>query len=101
MDNINIQAIIGKHSPLLAAALEHNKPTEINPENVKAAIKEIVEAVIDKCNQKSLLSLTDYHTMKKATVEEYTCGLKNNEPALVIEVDKQSILAVKKRINYE
>lgn len=48
-DKINILQIIGKHSPLLAAAIEHNKSTEINPENVKLVIKEIVEAVVDKC----------------------------------------------------
>lgn len=64
-------------------------------------IKEVLETVIDKCEQKSRVSLTDYHTMKKVLVEEYTCGLKAEEPALVIQVDKESILNVKTMIDYE
>lgn len=50
--NINILTIIGKHSPLLEVAIKYNIPTEVNPENVKAAIKEIVETVISKCAER-------------------------------------------------
>lgn len=88
MDNINIQAIIGKHSPLLAAALEHNKPTEINPENVKAAIKEIVEAVIDKCAEEADI-IQDGYFNSDGGYEDLSI------------INKESILAVKNQINYE
>lgn len=59
-DKINIIQLVGKHSPLLAAAIEHSKSTEVYGENIKAAIKEIVEAVIDKCAEEAKKDILNY-----------------------------------------
>lgn len=100
MDNINIQAIIGKHSPLLAAALEHNKSTEINPENVKAAIKEIIEAVINKCAEEAGIKVQGQNNYNQEDYE-YTTQSHSCREDEYIQIDKESILAIKTQINYE
>lgn len=82
---INILSIIGKHSPLLAAAIKHNMPTEVTPKRVKEAIKEIVETVIDKCAEKA------------EAIEGWNTGFTGSAAS----VDKDSILNVKNLINYD
>lgn len=87
MENINILNIIGRHCPLLAASLEHKETySNVVAEHVVAAIKEIVEAVIDQCSNKATTKL-----------EQMGGGIVSSWE----EVDKASILAVKQQIKYD
>lgn len=69
MKKINIISIIGKYSPLAAANLQHNKPIlKMNPKRLKAAIKEIVGAVIDKCAEEAILANESCESIQEGTI---------------------------------
>lgn len=74
MERINIEEILRKHSPFLADCL---KQANGEGSKLQSAIKEIIEAVVDKCAE-------------KATTGVFTKG-----------ISKQSILQVKTLIDYE
>lgn len=86
-DKINVVQLIGKHSPLLAAALEHNKPTEINPENVRAFIKDFAEILINKC-------------ANNAKTRDFPIDDGSDSGGYATGIDKDSILNVKNLIDY-
>lgn len=81
MSKINIEQIINKHTKFTPIS-----DTEYNSYvNYKAAIKEIVEAVVDKCAEKFVINQLE------------SWGHKTGET----EIDKDSILKVKQEIDYE
>jgi hypothetical protein len=77
MENINIEAILDKHLPY--PLVDHTTMY------VKAAIKEIVEAVIDKCAEDC--------------IKQWCSDGESTGMWLDIN-DKESILKVKEMINY-
>lgn len=80
-DKISVERMLDKHE----LDLEHT--TASFRIKVTAAIKEIVEAVVDKCAEK----------VKTKSIEKYD----NHETYYENHIDKQSILQVKQMINYE
>jgi len=96
MENINIEAILDKHLPY--PLVDHTTMY------VKAAIKEIVEAVIDKCAEEAeTKDLTrpncDDHTPYRGPC--ISCSNYHN-PDIIIgsTINKESILKVKEMINF-
>lgn len=77
-DKINIVDILIKHYPRI--------PAELDQKRLKAAIREIVEAVVDKCE-------------KDARAVLYRS--ENDERLDDAVVDEQSIQQVKQMIDYE
>lgn len=99
-EKINIEAILNKHG--VEFGNMYNNPSK---EESLAAIKEIVEQVIEKCTEeaeaKDLMAPNcDDHTPYWGAC--ISCG-KYDNPDIVIgsEVDKESILNVKQLIEYE
>lgn len=85
-DKINVEAILNKYSIAKFGEPDKGKSTHLNHDTVKAAIKEIVEAVIDKCTKEGRIKCL------------------NQEPCSECEyhiLDKESILSIKKEIEYE
>lgn len=84
MNNINVEEILAKYSPnfKLAVNYERQEKALITTKQAKAAIKEIIEAVIDKCADGANTRLIE-------------TGIGNYE-----EIDKDSILNIKTIINY-
>lgn len=83
MKEINIIQIIGRHSPLLAANIEHNKE---NGPQIKAAIKEIVEEVLKLAAEKAELTEFASEFLQEGASDA---------------IDFKSILNVAKLIKYE
>lgn len=79
-DKINVPAILDKYG--------WKETYNDSPSGLQAAIKEIIEAVIDKC--------AAYAETKKEI--EYSDGIGSYE---VQVIDKESILNIKKEIEYE
>jgi hypothetical protein len=99
-EKINVEAILNKHGIIEGHTL-HSNPNDINKE-LKTAIKEILEAVVDKCAESSLLLVTPYDQ------EEYTntniksdWANKEHIDGFEVDVSQQSILQVKQQIDYE
>ena len=87
-DTINIQEILNKHCG-------KHRFDSMEIEDISSAIKEIVEAVVDKCAEECKTVTTD-----SCTGELY----RNTVPSgydVHESVDKESILQVKQMINYE
>lgn len=83
-DKINIKGILKKHTSINSEeSWGRNGKFEIT--NYKAAIKEIVEAAIDKCANEA------------EAIEGYNTGFSGSAAS----VDKESILKVKEMIDYE
>ena len=80
-DKINVTAILSKRIEVFPS--EGDMTDEAIKRNVKAAIKEIVEAVIDRC-AKEVNAQAEYSEHYGATVH----------------IDKESILKVKEQIQY-
>ena len=111
-DKINVEAILKKHSNNVSkqdGKLNGRENLTVN--EAKAAIKEIVEAVIDKCAENASLNGRRYNAktreLKDITEEIgggcYWEGHPEDQPLpdLEIEINKQSILNIKKEIEYE
>ena len=79
MKDINIEAILNKYSIAKFGEPDKGKACYLNHTVVKAAIKEIVEAVIDKCSKEA---------------EAYVSFTS-------AKINKESILRVKQQINYD
>lgn len=93
---MNTIQIIGKHSPLLATALEHNKAVEINPENVKTAINELLKVVLEEYTNKIVdkvkLNITEDDDTKKAkTYKPDIEYLSEVSSSVKVTIDKKSI----------
>lgn len=84
MKDINIEAILAKRIVKFPEDVENGMTDEAIKRNVKAAIKEIVEAVIDKCAG----SATTKYRGRTGFGED------------LYEIDKESILKVKEMIKY-
>lgn len=84
-DKINIQAILAKHPLVMPSGVAIGQAALLGQTNWTAAIKEIVEAVVDKCAEEA------------EAIEGYNTGFSGNAAS----VDKQSILNVKNMINYD
>ncbi len=98
-NNINVEAILKPRLIYNIGDGIPSEPTEAQPKgrklpnmmhinDVKAAIKEIVEAVIDKCAE-------------KAKTRGFAIDDGSDSGGTAIGVDKDSILNVKKMISYE
>lgn len=104
-DKISINSILLKHlKPINYACIEHDlKAIPL----IKAAFKEALEAAIDKCAENFKLSVVDLdrkNQPKESTRyldDEYRGYEGYNEDPILVTVDKQSILDVKKMINYD
>jgi len=84
MEKINVDEILKKHTTTNPQEnWERNGKFEIT--NYKSAIKEIAEAVIDKCAE-------------QVTTKTVDAGFSTSEWE---EVDKESILKIKQEIDYE
>lgn len=92
MKDINIEAILDKHLPY--PLVDHTTMY------VKAAIKEIVEAVIDKCWQKSRIEVRGIHNREINFEAEDINTLTLKDEAVFVDVKESSILKVKEMINY-
>ena len=80
---ISVQKILIKRIVKFAEDLQQGMTDEAIRRNVKVAIKEIVEAVIDKC------------------ADEATTKIIDTGIGLYEEIDKDSILDIKNQIKYE
>ena len=85
-NKINIEAILCKRIKIFSS--KGSIADETIRRNVKAAIKEIVEAVIDKCANEANV---DYFLEGGVDGQGYDC---------IHNVDKDSILDVKNHIDY-
>lgn len=83
-DKINIEDILKKYPKVFYEDSPDSLGTAIEYYDVKTIIKEIVEAVVDKC----------------AEEVDYVCTDGSNK-IYSNEIDKDSILQVKQMINYE
>lgn len=79
MKDINIEAILSKFPS------RDEKEEYLLKSDVKAAIKEIVEAVVDKCAEEASLTDESFHSMQEGSI---------------MQIDKESILKVKEMISY-
>jgi len=97
-DKINVEEILRKHIPLLADSLKQANGTA---SKLQAAIKEIVEVVVDKCAEN--VNTTIYYGNDPDTKDDkYVFMYDNpNGPYEHICIDKQSILNVKQQVEYE
>ncbi len=82
MTNINIEEILEKHHGLNS---DEDGYDIFYLNEIKAAIKEIIEAVIDKCAEKA------------EAIEGWNTGFSGSASS----IDKESILNVKNLINYD
>ncbi len=106
MDNINIDDIINKYDKIFIQGVDGESYDRyaISIDNVKAAIKEIIEAVIDKCaveaeSKDVKVPACDDHTPYRGAC--VSCGRYDNPDVIISsEVDKHSILNIKTQINY-
>ena len=80
---INVEKILSKRIVKFPEDLQQGMTDEAIRRNVKVAIKEIVEAVIDKC------------------ADEATTKIIDTGIGLYEEIDKDSILDIKNQIKYE
>lgn len=100
MKDINVEEILSKHhfhfEPLKNAFATDGKNGS-QYERMKAAIKEIIETVVDKCAQEAELLSNGEKCDKVYSIEKHDHFYHD----VHITVDKQSILNVKKMINYE
>lgn len=87
MSDINIEETLNKFDQIHITGVdgESYDTKGMNLDNIKAAIKEIVDLVVDKCAEEAELKL--------AHPSDYS-----ENPYLI---DKESILKVKQLINYE
>lgn len=95
MEKINIEAILNKHLPY--PLVDHTTMY------VKAAIKEILEAVIDKCAEEvDYLEVYNPHIsdIPKEAGQWVTTYHNPNGADIGYYLDKESILKVKEMINY-
>lgn len=103
MSKIKVEEILKKHCGL--------KYEELTEQQVKTAIKEIVEAVLDKAAEEVTLKGRTYNAKTKEIKDitdeiggdSYWDGHPEDQPYpdLSIEVDKQSILDINKEVDYE
>jgi hypothetical protein len=87
MSKINVEEILQKHSLKLGCYLESYGIDHQLQEMLKAAIKEIVEQVVDRCADNAKLLVQEKYYAHEFHYDSY--------------LDKQSILKVKEEISYE
>jgi hypothetical protein len=108
MDNINISEMLSKYSKnvntKISAGYSLSGKELLTVTEAKAAIKEIVEAVVDKCaveaeSKDVKVPACDDHTPYRGAC--VSCGRYDNPDVIISsEVDKHSILNIKTQINY-
>lgn len=73
-----------------------------SPKVVKAAIKEIISQVVDRCAEVGRMQRINEKTSELIDNDiEYVFEYNGNGPDCEISVDKQSILDVKNMVDYE
>lgn len=90
--NIDVEKILSRRIQVFPENASNGMTSEAIRRNVKAAIKEIVEAVIDKCAEEGR-----FYIQNGKTLNSFDLYQKND---FKIQVDKDSILNVKTQITY-
>lgn len=108
MSKIKVEEILKRHEVITSAG---DSSGGVWKSDVMAAIKEIVEAVLDKAAEEVTLKGRTYNAKTKEIKDitdeiggdSYWDGHPEDQPYpdLSIEVDKQSILDIKKEVDYE
>lgn len=88
MEHLNINQILKKKCNFSLKELAET--SKLTAENLQAAIKEIVEAVVDKCDEQAKIDGGFTHPSRSIIVP---CGTFN--------IHQESILNVKKMVKYE
>lgn len=100
MDKINIEDILSKHGVVWETKIEgEESQLSADLSDVKAAIKEIVELVIDKCAKEA--KIKDSKDRVRADLPTGSSFKTTEVLVPVMIIDKDSILNVKKMIDYE
>lgn len=97
MKDINVAEIIAKHSGYSVAQILDTERVMIGQDEVFNIIREIVEVIVDKCAQEAELLSNGEKCDKVYSIEKHDHFYHSVD----ITVDKQSILNVKKMINYD
>jgi len=102
--NINIETIIASKASniqtKLSAGYKLGGNETLTLSQAKAAIKEIVEAVIEKCWQKSRIEVRGIHNREINFEAEDVNTLTLKDEAVFVDVKESSILKVKEMISY-